>query len=69
MTLRDDLSDNEITSYIDKESPLDCAGSYKIEGLGISLFDKVSTSDFTAIIGLPLIDLSKILRQYQLEIP
>jgi septum formation protein len=41
--------------------PLDCAGSYKLESRGIKLFDKIEMSDHTAIIGLPLIELTSIL--------
>ena len=55
------LSDQEIISYIDKEMPLDCAGSFKSEGLGISLFNKLEGEDFNALIGLPIIKLNKIL--------
>ena len=53
MTMRD-LSRQQIASYIQREAPLDAAGSYYIEGLGIALFDGIDGSDFTAIIGLPL---------------
>lgn len=63
------LSDDEIRRYIEVDKPLDCAGSYKIEGLGISLFEKISGDDHTSIIGLPLISLSEKLRQQGLNIP
>ena len=53
MTMRA-LSRQQIASYIQREKPLDAAGSYYIEGLGIALFDGIDGSDFTAIIGLPL---------------
>ena len=53
MTMRA-LSPQQIASYIQREAPLDAAGSYYIEGLGIALFDGIDGSDFTAIIGLPL---------------
>ncbi len=53
MTMRT-LSHQQIASYVRRESPLDAAGSYYIEGLGIALFDGIDGSDFTAIIGLPL---------------
>ena len=69
LRLREDLLDREIIDYVKKDLPLDCAGSYKIEGLGISLFQEILTSDFTAIIGLPLIKLAGILRQYHFQIP
>lgn len=57
-----DLSDSEIRSYVERDQPLDCAGSYKIESFGISLFETIDTSDFTAIIGLPLLELGIRLR-------
>ncbi len=55
------LSDSQIRRYIELDQPFDCAGSYKIEQHGINLFEKIETEDFTAIQGLPLIQLSKIL--------
>jgi septum formation protein len=57
------LTRRQIESYVDKENPLDCAGAYKIEKLGIVLFDDINTSDPSAIVGLPLIALSKILEK------
>jgi septum formation protein len=57
------LAANEIERYLHKEQPYDCAGSFKAEGLGISLFDKIESNDPTGLIGLPLISLSKALRQ------
>lgn len=57
------LSDKEIEDYLSRENALDCAGSCKVEGLGISLLEKVASKDPSALIGLPLITLSK-----QLEI-
>ncbi|MEN0059738.1 MAG: nucleoside triphosphate pyrophosphatase [Bdellovibrio sp.] len=55
------LSREQIEHYVQLDMPLDCAGSYKIEKHGIMLFDKIETSDFTAIQGLPLMELNKIL--------
>lgn len=55
------LSAAEITAYIEKEQPLDCAGSFKSEGLGISLFSKLSGDDPNSLIGLPLIRLNQLL--------
>ncbi len=63
------LQAGEIARYIDAEQPLDCAGSFKCEGLGISLFDAIENSDPTALIGLPLIQLSKLLRQAGFRLP
>ncbi|WP_412973029.1 Maf family protein [Glaciecola sp. MF2-115] len=55
------LSSSEINNYIDIEKPLDCAGSFKVEGLGITLFEKVESSDPNTLIGLPIIALNKML--------
>ncbi len=51
----------EIENYINIEKPLDCAGSFKVEGLGITLFQKVESTDPNTLIGLPLIALNNIL--------
>lgn len=56
------LSRAAIEAYIDAEQPFDCAGSFRIEGLGISLFERVETDDPTAIVGLPLIATARLLR-------
>lgn len=63
------LSDDEIGRYIEREQPLDCAGSFKCEGLGISLFEQLQTRDPTALIGLPLIALARMLRDAGLCVP
>ncbi|RDS86525.1 Maf family protein [Dyella psychrodurans] len=63
------LHATEISRYIEREQPLDCAGSFKCEGLGISLFDRIENSDPTALIGLPLIALARLLRDAGMEIP
>jgi septum formation protein len=55
------LSTAQIQSYVERDLPLDCAGSYKIEKSGITLMENVDCSDFSAIQGLPLIALVKIL--------
>ncbi|WP_277184107.1 Maf-like protein [Caballeronia sp. BR00000012568055] len=57
-----DLSDAEIEAYLRAETPYDCAGSAKSEGLGIALLDAIESDDPTALIGLPLIALTKMLR-------
>ncbi|HMY39591.1 MAG TPA: Maf family nucleotide pyrophosphatase [Marinagarivorans sp.] len=57
------LTPAEINRYIDVEMPLDCAGSFKAEGLGICLFDRITSSDPTDLIGLPLIALTRMLRE------
>lgn len=53
------LSNEEIERYVEMEEPLDCAGSFKCEGLGISLFESIESSDPSALIGLPLIAVNK----------
>ncbi len=55
--------------YVEADRPFDCAGSYKIEERGISLFDRIESSDQTAITGLPLIAVAKILRGFGFAIP
>ena len=57
-----DLNEVEIHNYIKMEQPLDCAGSFKSEGLGVSLFKRMEGDDPTSLIGLPLIELCNILR-------
>lgn len=57
------LSDREIATYVEREQPLDCAGSFKSEGLGIALFERIDSRDPTALVGLPLIALARLLRQ------
>ena len=64
-----DLSDDEIRRYVERERPLDCAGSAKSEGLGITLLEAMSGDDPTALIGLPLIALSRMLRAARVQLP
>ncbi|MFB2539768.1 MULTISPECIES: Maf family protein [unclassified Acinetobacter] len=59
-----DLSDAEIDYYLQQDTPYFCAGSFKLESLGISLFEWTKSDDFTAIMGLPMISLCQLLRQY-----
>ena len=49
--------------YVQREQPLDCAGSFKSEGLGVALFERIDSRDPTALIGLPLIWLARALRE------
>ncbi len=56
------LEEEEIRYYVERERPLDCAGSFKSEGLGIALFSRIDSDDPTALIGLPLIRLAGWLR-------
>jgi septum formation protein len=62
------LSHQEIETYVDLDLPLDCAGSYKIEEHGIRLFEKIDTQDFTAIQGLPLLQLHQLLRSWNFKL-
>ncbi|GAB59942.1 Maf family protein [Rheinheimera nanhaiensis] len=55
------LSAAEISAYVEKEQPLDCAGSFKSEGLGICLFDKLEGNDPNSLMGLPLLQLNRLL--------
>lgn len=59
----------EIARYVEREPPLDCAGSFKGEGLGISLFEQIDTQDPSALIGLPLIALARLLRACGMPLP
>jgi septum formation protein len=58
-----------IERYVEREQPLDCAGSFKCEGLGIALFERIETVDPTALVGLPLIALARLLRECGMEVP
>lgn len=64
-----ELDAGEIEHYLSKETPYDCAGSFKSEGLGISLLEKMTGDDPTALIGLPLIRLSAMLRNEGIALP
>ncbi|MCV9877724.1 Maf family protein [Brenneria izbisi] len=57
------LTDDEIDGYLEKERPWHCAGSFKSEGLGIALFDRLSGRDPNTLIGLPLIALNAMLKK------
>ncbi len=57
------LDDGALEQYVRLESPLDCAGSFKSEGLGVALFERISSQDPTALIGLPLIFVADALRR------
>jgi len=56
------LSDAEISHYLLAETPYDCAGSAKSEGLGIALLERIDNSDPSALVGLPLIETARMLR-------
>ncbi|HLS81142.1 MAG TPA: nucleoside triphosphate pyrophosphatase [Steroidobacter sp.] len=57
------LTDDEISRYVARDKPYDCAGGFKIESLGVALFSRVESQDPTALIGLPLIWLAGALRR------
>lgn len=61
------VSDDDIETYLRLERPYDCAGSAKCEGLGIALLDRIDSDDPTALIGLPLIAVSRLLREAGLD--
>jgi septum formation protein len=63
------LSDATIERYLAREKPYDCAGSAKAEALGIVLIERMRGDDPTALMGLPLIALVDLLREFGLEIP
>lgn len=63
------LSDDKIARYLEKEQPFNCAGAFKSEGLGISLFEKLEGEDPNSLIGLPLIRLVSFLEQKGIQIP
>ena len=56
------LSEKQIIAYLDKDQPYDCAGSFKVESLGITLFEKMQGDDYNTLIGLPLITLTSMLK-------
>lgn len=63
------LTAQEIERYIDREQPFDCAGSFKVESLGIALLERIDSSDPTALIGLPLIWVAHALRSCGYVLP
>jgi MAF protein len=63
------LNQDTIERYLDAEKPYNCAGSFKSEGLGIALFEKMEGDDPNALIGLPLIQLVSMLRQEGVQVP
>lgn len=63
------LDDDAIGRYLAKDTPLDCAGSFKVESLGIALFERVDCTDPTALVGLPLVSLCRLLRAAGIAVP
>ena len=67
VTLRP-LTEAQVRAYVARENPLDCAGSFKVEGLGIALMEKMEGHDYTTLIGLPLIRLTDMLKQFDVDV-
>ena len=63
------LDFSAIKRYVEADRPEDCAGSYKLESRGITLFERIETADYTAIIGIPLIALTSMLRAIGYIVP
>ena len=63
-----ELTDTTIERYLEQEPALDCAGSAKSEGLGIALVESIQSDDPTALIGLPLIETARLLREAGLDV-
>ena len=61
-------SDADLHTYLQIEQPYDCAGSAKSEGIGVTLLERIDSSDPTALIGLPLIVTARLLRQAGLDL-
>ena len=63
------LTDEEIKRYVARDKPYDCAGGFKVEALGVSLFTRVESQDPTGLVGLPLIWLAAALRRNGFTLP
>ena len=63
------LSLSEIERYVERDQPLHCAGSFKCESLGISLFEQMIGQDQTTLMGMPMIQLCNILRELKILVP
>jgi septum formation protein len=64
-----DLTRPEIERYVAADNPLDCAGGFKAESLGIALFERIESQDPTGLTGLPLIWLCGALRRAGIPVP
>lgn len=62
------LTDPDIAAYLEREQPYDCAGAVRSEALGIALFERIASDDPTALIGLPLIALTRMLREEGVDV-
>ncbi|QDV18829.1 Maf-like protein YceF [Gimesia panareensis] len=68
LTMRQ-LDETALQRYVEFDEPWNCAGAYKLESRGITLFESIQSSDHSAITGLPLIELTSLLTRAGLEIP
>ena len=64
-----EISDEQIKRYIEIDEPLQCCGSYRLEALGISLFETIDCEDFTSIIGIPLMWTAQTLSKLGVSVP
>ena len=62
------LNDREIKRYVELDNPISCAGSFKVESLGIALFEKIETNDPSALIGLPLVGVTTLLKIFNISL-
>ena len=62
------LNDREIKRYVELDNPISCAGSFKAESLGIALFEKIETNDPSALIGLPLVGVTTLLKIFNISL-
>lgn len=62
------LTDEQILDYVSREKPYECAGAFKVEGLGIALMEKMAGEDYNTLIGLPLIKLVTLLEQFGVDV-
>ena len=63
------LTDEQIERYLQHDQPYNCAGSFKSEGLGIALFERMDGEDPSALVGLPLIRLTTMLARAGMVLP
>jgi septum formation protein len=63
------LGAEALARYVAADAPLDCAGSYRLEALGVALFSRIESADHTAIVGLPLMALTEMLASLGFPIP
>ena len=62
------LNSQEIRSYLEKDRPYDCTGSFKVESLGIALCSEIISDDPSSLLGLPLIQLIQILKDFEIRV-